>query len=69
MTNTLSKISPDDKLAIAEFTGEMETPGDLKDIGQDLEVTCNDYTASLPVNVNTEYRYIYKLQVIREEII
>lgn len=69
MTNTLTKITGDSKLSIAEFTAESENPADYKDIGQDLEVTSNDHIAELPVTAGAEYRYIYSLKVIREEII
>lgn len=69
MENTLSKITGDGKLAIGEFTNEVENPADYKDIGQDLEITSNDYIAGLPTIANTNFRYIYKLQIIREAII
>lgn len=68
MENILSEVAVDNSLHISQFRGVFITPGDEKDIGQDLEVTANDYIASLPIETNCEYSYNYELIITRKKV-
>lgn len=68
MTNTLTQNSNDNSLNVASFSGEAVNPADYKDIGQDLEVTSNDFIGQLPVEAGAEYEYSYQLIITRKKL-
>lgn len=66
MENTLSHDSGNSDLNVRKFTGRMENPEDVRAIGQDLEITCNDAIAQMPT-ITGEFDYDYELLVIRKK--
>lgn len=67
MENTISHDSGNSDLNVRKFTGRMENPADVKDIGQDLEVTSNDTIAGMGIDAGAVYDYDYELLVIRKK--
>jgi len=68
MTNTLSQNSTDNSLHVAGFSAVQSNPSDLHDIGQDLEITANDYIAGLPIDAGAEYEFNYQLTITRKKL-
>lgn len=67
MTNTLTQDATDNSLNIRQFQGRMEDPADIKDIGQDLEVTNNDAIAGMGIDAGAVYDYDYILTIVRKK--
>lgn len=68
MDSRISYNANDNSLNVRTFGGFMSNPNDVKDIGQDLEVTCNDAIAGMTEGAGVTYEYSYELVLTRKEI-